>query len=153
MQRYFYASFPLARSRALGVNEQACFRAPALSTHAAALRAADRPRLGPGSLPYRTFGPRKQGPASSPLGCGVQVDHLTSRIGKLLSSRQTGSSPLHPSRCPLVAILPLFPRRFQLPIPVDLNLLLMPGEHAHRSEIGTPSTKCRLRIATFSSGV
>jgi hypothetical protein len=24
---------------------------------------------------------------------------------------------------------------------------------SHRSEIGTPSTKCRLRMATFSSGV
>ena len=33
------------------------------------------------------------------------------------------------SRGPLAAILPLFPRRLQLPIPVGLNLLLMPGEH------------------------
>jgi hypothetical protein len=33
------------------------------------------------------------------------------------------------SRGPLAAILPLFPRRLQFPIPVGLNLLLMPGEH------------------------
>ena len=33
------------------------------------------------------------------------------------------------SRGPLAAILPLFPRRLQLPIPVGLNLLLMTGEH------------------------
>ena len=45
------------------------------------------------------------------------------------SRRPTGSNPFHPSRDPLAAILPLFPRRFQLPIPLGLNLLLMPGEH------------------------
>jgi hypothetical protein len=28
-----------------------------------------------------------------------------------------------------VAILPLFPRRFQVPIRLGLNFLLMPGEH------------------------
>jgi hypothetical protein len=33
------------------------------------------------------------------------------------------------SRGPLAATLPLFPRRLQLPIPLGLNLLLMPGEH------------------------
>jgi hypothetical protein len=33
------------------------------------------------------------------------------------------------SRGPLAAILPLLPRRLQLPIPLGLNLLLMPGEH------------------------
>jgi hypothetical protein len=32
-------------------------------------------------------------------------------------------------RDPLAAILPLLPRRFQLPIPLGLNLLLMPGKH------------------------
>jgi hypothetical protein len=30
---------------------------------------------------------------------------------------------------PLAAVLPLFPPRLQLPIPVGLNLLLMPDEH------------------------
>jgi hypothetical protein len=29
----------------------------------------------------------------------------------------------------MLAILPLFPRRLQFPIPLGLNLLLMPGEH------------------------
>jgi hypothetical protein len=73
---------------------------------------------------------------------------------------------LHPSGGPLAAILPLFPRRLQFPIPVGLNLLLMPGEYVFGlmytmallrrtllSEIGTPSTKCLLRMAAFSSGV
>jgi hypothetical protein len=35
----------------------------------------------------------------------------------------------HPSRGLLATNLPLFPRRLQLPIPLGLNLLLMPGEH------------------------
>jgi hypothetical protein len=39
-----------------------------------------------------------------------------------------GSNPFHPSRRPLAAILPLFLRRVQLPIPLGLNLLLVPGE-------------------------
>src|ERR1700676_1482546 len=43
-----------------------------------------------------------------------------------------GSNPFHPSRRPLAAILPLFLRRVQLPIPLGLNLLLMPGEHVLR---------------------
>jgi hypothetical protein len=38
-------------------------------------------------------------------------------------------NPFHPSGCPLAAILLLFPRRLQFPIPVGLNLLLMPGKH------------------------
>jgi len=36
---------------------------------------------------------------------------------------------LRSSRGLLAAILPLFPRRLQLPIPLGLDLLLMPGEH------------------------
>jgi hypothetical protein len=36
---------------------------------------------------------------------------------------------LRSSRGLLAAILPLFPRRLQLPIPLGLNLLLVPGEH------------------------
>jgi hypothetical protein len=35
-------------------------------------------------------------------------------------------NPFHLSRGLLAAILPLFPRRLQLPIPLGLNLLLMP---------------------------
>jgi hypothetical protein len=49
--------------------------------------------------------------------------------GLCVYCRQTGNNPFHPSRGPLAAILPLFPCRFQLPIPLGENLLLMPGEH------------------------
>jgi hypothetical protein len=48
--------------------------------------------------------------------------------------RPTGSNPFHRLGGPLAAILPLFPRRFQFPIPVGLNLLLMPGEHVLRRD-------------------
>src|ERR1700687_1807529 len=47
----------------------------------------------------------------------------------ILHCRPSGSNRLHPSRRPLAAILPLFLRRVQLPIPLGLNLLLVPGEH------------------------
>ncbi|MGB6392124.1 MAG: hypothetical protein WBF14_07145, partial [Candidatus Acidiferrales bacterium] len=50
-------------------------------------------------------------------------------------SRPTGSNPFHPARGPLPAILPLFPRRFQLPIPLDLNPMPMPGEHVLWREV------------------
>jgi hypothetical protein len=38
---------------------------------------------------------------------------------------------------PLVAILPLFPRRFQFPTPIGLNLLLMSGEDILRRDMPT----------------
>jgi len=41
--------------------------------------------------------------------------------------RPTGSNLFHPSHGPLAAILPLLPRRVQLPIPLGLDLLLMVG--------------------------
>ena len=41
----------------------------------------------------------------------------------------------HPSRGLLATNLPLFPRRLQLPIPLGLNLLLMPGEHVLRRDV------------------
>jgi hypothetical protein len=46
------------------------------------------------------------------------------------------------SRGSLAAILPLFPRRLQFPIPVGLNLLLMPSEHVRRRDVadGTVQT-------------
>ena len=56
-------------------------------------------------------------------------------LGQLPKSRPTGSNPFHPSRGPLAAILPLFPRRLQFPIPIGLNLLLMPGEHVLRRDV------------------
>jgi hypothetical protein len=39
------------------------------------------------------------------------------------------------SRGPLAAILPLCPRRLQFPVPLGLNLLLMPGEHVLRRDV------------------
>jgi len=45
----------------------------------------------------------------------------------ILHCRPTGSNPFHPSRRRLAAILPLFLRRVQLPIPLGLNILLMPA--------------------------
>jgi hypothetical protein len=33
------------------------------------------------------------------------------------------------------AILPLFPRCLQLPVPLGLNLVLMPGEHVFRRDV------------------
>ena len=46
-----------------------------------------------------------------------------------MNRRPTGGNPFHQSRGPLATILPLLPCRLQLPIPVGLNFLLMPGEH------------------------
>jgi hypothetical protein len=60
----------------------------------------------------------------------VEKSQLRSKLQNgQLAGRPTGSNPFHPLRDPLAAILPLFPRRLQLPIPLGLNLLLMPGEH------------------------
>ena len=39
------------------------------------------------------------------------------------------------SRDVLAMNLPLFPRSLQLPIPLGLNLLLMPGEHVLRRDV------------------
>src|SRR6516165_4951837 len=47
----------------------------------------------------------------------------------LPSGRPTGSNLFHQPCDPLAAILPLFPRRLQFPIPLLVNLLLPPGEH------------------------
>ena len=47
----------------------------------------------------------------------------------ILHCRPTGSNPFHPSRRPLAAILPLFLRRVQLPIPSGMNRLLSSSEH------------------------
>jgi hypothetical protein len=45
------------------------------------------------------------------------------------------SNPFHLSRGALAAILSLFPRRLQFPVPLGVNLLLMPGEHVLRGVI------------------
>ena len=45
------------------------------------------------------------------------------------------SNPFHPSRGPLAAVLPLFPSRLQFPVPLILNLLLVPGEHVFGRDV------------------
>src|SRR6202171_1819212 len=62
------------------------------------------------------------------------------RMAQLLCGRPIGSNPFHPSRGPLAAILPLFPRRFQLPIPLGLNLLLMSDKHVFRRDVAYGAT-------------
>ena len=52
-----------------------------------------------------------------------------------MNRRPTKSNPFHQSRGPLATILPLLPCRFQLPIPLGLNLLLIPGEHVLRRDV------------------
>jgi hypothetical protein len=47
----------------------------------------------------------------------------------LRPSDEQAGSPFHPPGGPLAAILLVFPRRLQFPIPVGLSLLLPPGEH------------------------
>src|SRR5262249_37335494 len=63
--------------------------------------------------------------------------------------RQTGSNPFHPSRGPLAAILPLFPRRVQLPIPLGLNLLLMPGEHVLWRDVADSAVQTHVVVMLY----
>src|ERR1019366_8457245 len=63
------------------------------------------------------------------------VEEPFARDTFLAYRRPTGSNPFHPSRGPLAAILPLFPRRLQFPILFGLNLMLMPGEHVLRRDV------------------
>ena len=46
-----------------------------------------------------------------------------------------GSNPFHQSRGPVVSVLPPFSCRLQLPVPLGLNLVLMPGEHVLRRDV------------------
>jgi hypothetical protein len=69
--------------------------------------------------------------------------------GTWLYSRPTGSNPFHPSRDPLAAILPLFPRCLQFPIPVGLKLLLMPGE---QSDCSLEASKLGSGFKSWSNG-
>lgn len=63
-----------------------------------------------------------------------------------MDGRPPGSNPFHPSRGPLAAILPLFPRRFEFPIPLDLDLLLMSGEHVETIQNETAGRESSLEI-------
>jgi len=55
------------------------------------------------------------------------------------------------SRGPLAAILPLFPRRRQLPIPVGLNLLLMPGEHIFGRDVADGAVQTDVIVMVYVS--
>src|ERR1017187_9815304 len=74
------------------------------------------------------------------------VEEPFARDTFLAYRRPTGSNPFHPSRDPLAAILPLFPRRFQLPIPLGLNLLLMPGEHILRRDVADGAVQTQVIV-------
>jgi hypothetical protein len=49
----------------------------------------------------------------------------------------------------LAAILPLLPRRLQLPIPLDLNLLLMPGEHVLRRDVADGAVQTDVVVMVY----
>jgi hypothetical protein len=78
-----------------------------------------------------------------------------------MNRRSTKSNPLHRSRGPLPKILPLSPCRFQLPIPLGLNLLLMAGGLGYRRYVRflaanrssqirlTPQSHSRRALLTF----
>jgi hypothetical protein len=55
-------------------------------------------------------------------------------------------NPFHRSRGPLATNLPLFPRRLQLPIPLGLNLLLMPGEHVLRRGVSDGAVQSHIVV-------
>jgi hypothetical protein len=78
------------------------------------------------------------GKPSSPVLRGLGV----SNGARLLNSYPlypflglSGTMLLGSSRGPLAAVLPLFTRRIQLPIPLGENLLLMPAEHVPRRDV------------------
>jgi hypothetical protein len=49
----------------------------------------------------------------------------------------------------LATILPLLPRRLQLPIPLDLNLLLMPGEHVLRRDVADGAVQTDVVVMVY----
>jgi len=66
-----------------------------------------------------------------------------------MNRRPTKSNPFNQSRGPLAAILPLFPRRVQLPIPLGLNLLLMPGEHVLRRDVADGAVQTNVVVMLY----
>jgi len=50
---------------------------------------------------------------------------------------------------PLAAILPLFPRSLQLPIPLGLNLLLVPGEHVLRRDVPDDAVQAHVVVMLY----
>ena len=60
--------------------------------------------------------------------------------------RLPASNTLHPLRDTLAEILPLFPRRFQLPVPFGVNLMLATGEHILRRDIADGTVQAGLIV-------
>ncbi len=58
-------------------------------------------------------------------------------------------NPFHPSRGPLAAILPLFPRRLQFPIPLGLNLLRMLGERVFRRDVADGAVQTHVVVMVY----
>jgi hypothetical protein len=56
---------------------------------------------------------------------------------------------LRSSRGPLAAILPLFPRRLQLPIPLGENLLLMSAEHVPRRDLSDGAVQTDVVVMVY----
>jgi hypothetical protein len=78
------------------------------------------------------------------MGLREAIYEILSRIVGI-----TGSNLFHPSRGPLAAILPLFPRRLQLPIPLGVNLPLMPGEHVLRRDVANGAVQANVVVMLY----
>jgi hypothetical protein len=59
------------------------------------------------------------------------------------------SNPFHLSRGALAAILSLFPRRLQFPVPLGVNLLLMPGEHVLRRDVADGAVQTSVVVMLY----
>ena len=62
------------------------------------------------------------------------VSEQATRIFRM-NRRPTKSNPFHQSRGPLATILPMFPRRCQLPVAFGVNHLLASGQHVPRRDV------------------
>jgi hypothetical protein len=91
----------------------------------------------------------------------VRLRWLSGTLSCFTTSAAVGPMSRRRLRRLLATKLTLLPSRCQLPIPLAVNLLLAPyrcllgrrPSSSQSSETGTLSTRCRLRMATFSSGL
>ncbi len=60
-----------------------------------------------------------------------------------------GQPMFHQSRGLLAAILPLSPRRLQLPIALGLNLLLVSGEHVLRRDVADGAVQAHIVVMLY----
>src|ERR1700730_12748677 len=89
---------------------------------------------GPGEISHS-----RSGSGANTNHVGPQLDSVVEEV--TLNSCVVGSNPLHPSCGTLGAILPLSPRRLHLPIPLGLNLPLMPADHVLRRDVTDGATQ------------